>query len=81
MVKSLVAFGIFMLLGASVMALPTFAPQIDAREIALTKQDRLQLKASENCSLQVWPNFDASCLRDTNSNANVLEARLVTASH
>jgi hypothetical protein len=81
MVKSLVAVGIFMLLGASVMAFPSFAPQVDAGEIALAKQDRLQLKASANCSSQVWPNFDASCLRDTSSNAKVLEARLVTTSH
>jgi hypothetical protein len=79
MFKSLVGFGIFVFLGATVIALPGFAPHVEAGEIALAKQDRLELKASANCSAQVWPHFDASCLRTAGSDAKVLEARLVTA--
>jgi hypothetical protein len=79
MLKSLVAFGVFVFLGATVIALPGFAAQVEVREIALAKQDRLELKAAANCSAQVWPHFDASCLRTTGSNAKILEARPVTA--
>jgi hypothetical protein len=79
MVKSLSALVIFALLGASVIALPGFAPHVEARETALAKQDRLELKASANCAAQVWPHFDTSCLRNTGSNTKILEARLVTA--
>jgi hypothetical protein len=31
------------------------------------------------CASQVWPNFDASCLRNGDSGASVKQARLVTA--
>jgi hypothetical protein len=79
MIKSLTALAIFALLGASVIALPGFAPQVEASEtVALVKADRLDIRpAARNCSQQVWPNFDASCLR--NGEAQVREARLVTA--
>ena len=65
MIKSLTALAIFALLGASVVALPGFAPQVKASEaVALAKADRLDIRpAARNCSQQVWPNFDASCLR------------------
>jgi hypothetical protein len=79
MFKSLVALGIFVFLGAIVIALPGFAPHVEAGEVALAKQDRLDLKGSANCSAQVWPHFDVSCLRTTGSDAKILEARLVTA--
>jgi Mrp family chromosome partitioning ATPase len=79
MIKSLTALAIFALLGASVVALPGFAPQVEAREaVALAKADRLDIRpVVANCSQQVWPNFDASCLRG--GDATVREARLVTA--
>jgi hypothetical protein len=79
MIKSLTALGIIALLGASVIALPGFAPQVEASErVVLVKADRLDIRsAARNCSQQVWPNFDASCLR--NGEAMVREARLVTA--
>ena len=77
MVKSLTAFAIFALLGASVVALPGFAPEVAASE-ALAKADRLDIRTvTRNCAQQVWPNFDAACLRK--GEATVLEARLVTA--
>jgi hypothetical protein len=81
MIKSLSALAIFALLGASVVALPAFAPQAKASEtLALAKADRLPVHVIvRNCSSQVWPNFDASCLRDGGSGALVLQARLVTA--
>ena len=79
MIKSLTVLAIFALLGASVVALPGFAPQVEASEtVALVKADRLDIRpTARNCSQQVWPNFDASCLR--NGEAMVREARLVTA--
>jgi hypothetical protein len=79
MIKSLTALAIFAVLSASVIALPGFAPQVEASETAaLAKADRLELRsAARNCSQQVWPDFDASCLRK--GDAMIREARLVTA--
>ncbi len=81
MIKSLTALAIFALLGASVVALPGFAPQVKASEaVALAKADRLDIRpVARNCSQQVWPNFEASCLRNAESGATFREARLVTA--
>lgn len=85
MVKSLTALAIFALLGASVVALPGFAPRVEARETVvldkvLAKADRLDVRpAARNCIQQVWPNFDAACLRHDGSGSAVREARLVTA--
>jgi hypothetical protein len=79
MIKSLAALAIFAVLGASVIALPGFAPQVEASERgALAKADRLDVRpVVQTCSKQVWPNFDASCLRK--GEVMVREARLVTA--
>jgi hypothetical protein len=82
MIKSFAALALFALLGgASVMALPGFAPEVKASEaIPRTKADRLALGgAAAACSGQVWPNLDASCLRNSGSNVMVREVRLVTA--
>ena len=81
MVKSLSALAILLLLGASVVALPGFAPTVEAREAAvLAKGDRLEVRATaSNCSTQVWPDYAASCLRNPASHTTVVEARLVTA--
>ena len=81
MVKSLSALAMFLLLGASVVALPGFAHKVEAREAGvLAKGDRLEVHtAALNCSTQVWPDFAASCLRKPGSGAKILEARLVTA--
>jgi hypothetical protein len=68
MIKSLTALAIFGLLGTAVVALPGFAPRVEASEtVALA------------CSEQVWPNFDASCLRGSESGLAITEVRLVTA--
>jgi hypothetical protein len=79
MVKSLTALAIFAILGASVIALPGFAPEVKASEtVALAKADRLELRPIEqNCSQQIWPNLYTSCLR--NADLMVREVRLVTA--
>jgi hypothetical protein len=79
MIKSLSALAIFAILGASVIALPGFAPQVEASEtVALAKGDRLEIRpVAQNCSQQVWPNFDASCLRK--GEVMVREARLITS--
>jgi hypothetical protein len=81
MMKSLIAFAIFALLGVSVMLLPGFAPQVKAGEtVALAKADRLASHpVATNCGGQVWPDFEASCLRRGESDVRVHEARLVTA--
>jgi hypothetical protein len=81
MIKSFAAFAILSLLGASVMALPSFAPMVQASEAAaLPRADRLEIRAvSRNCSKQVWPDFATACLRTSNSEARIVEARLVTA--
>ena len=75
------ALVMFALLGASVIALPGFAPKMEAGEVAvLAKGDRLEVRAAaSNCSTQIWPDFAASCLRKPGSGAKILEARLVTA--
>ena len=80
MVKSAAAFAIFALSSAAVIALPGFAPTLEAGEItALAKADKLDVrKAASDCGAQVWPDFAASCLRNTGSTAKVMEARLVT---
>jgi hypothetical protein len=81
MIKSLTALAIFGFLGAVVVALPGFAPRVEAREtVALAKADRLDVRrVDRNCSQQVWPNFDASCLRSSESGLAMPEVRLVTA--
>jgi hypothetical protein len=46
MIKSLGAFEIFAVLGASGVALPWFAPQAEAGEtLALAKSDRLEVRS------------------------------------
>jgi hypothetical protein len=81
MVKSLSALVMFFLLAASVIALPSFAPEVKAGEAAtLTKGDRLEVRVVVlDCSKQIWPDFTASCLRNTDSGEKILQARLVTA--
>ena len=75
-IRSLAVFG---LLGAAVIALPGFAPQVAAGEtVALAKADRLEISSvARNCSQQVWPRFDAQCLHSDET--LVREVRLVTA--
>ena len=70
MIKSLTALAIFGLLGAAVVALPGFAPQVEALDIR---------SVARNCSQQVWPNFEASCLRNSESGVMIREVSLVTA--
>jgi len=81
MVKSLSALAVVSLLGASVIALPGFAPKVQTDKVAvLAKGDRLEVRvAASNCSAQVWPDFAASCLRNAGSGGKILETRLVTA--
>jgi hypothetical protein len=80
MFKSFSALALVALLGACVVALPVFAPKVEAREAAvLAKADRLIQAPSLNCSTQVWPDLATSCLRRADGGAKILEARLVTA--
>lgn len=77
--NSLTSLAVFGLLGAAVIALPGFAPQVAAGETSvLAKSDRLVISAvARSCSQQVWPRFDAQCLHS--DEAMVREVRLVTA--
>jgi hypothetical protein len=79
MIKSLVAFAIFAALGTSVIALPAFAPKEKVSEaVALAKADRLPIRSvAQNCFKQVWPDFTTACLRNSGSEAKIVEARLV----
>jgi hypothetical protein len=81
MIKSLAPLAVVALLGACVIALPIFTPEVKADEaLALAKGDRLATHAVvRNCSDQVWPDFNTSCLRQGGSGHTVREARLVTA--
>jgi hypothetical protein len=81
MIKSLAALAIFACLGAAVVAVPAFAPQASASEtVVLAKGDRLDIRPdARNCSQQVWPNFETSCLRSADSGVMVREVRLVSA--
>jgi len=77
--NSLTSLAVFGLLGAAVIALPGFAPQVAAGETSvLAKSDRLvSSTVARNCSEQVWPRFDVQCLHS--DKAMVREVRLVTA--
>ncbi|AWM03054.1 hypothetical protein [Bradyrhizobium amphicarpaeae] len=79
MIKSLMAFAILALLGASVIAVPGVAPRANADEpAALAKADRLPIPPGvPGCSSQIWPHLDPSCLRDVRSGMPVPEARLI----
>jgi hypothetical protein len=81
MIKSISALAIFVALGASVVALPGFAPAVKADEaVAFPKTGRLASRPiAVNCASQIWPNIASSCLREIGSDAAVHEARLVTA--
>jgi hypothetical protein len=81
MIKSLTALAIFGLLGAAVVALPGFAPRVEAGEtVALAKGDRLDIRpGARSCAQQVWPDFDAQCLHRGESGVMIHELRLVTA--
>jgi hypothetical protein len=79
MIKSLMALAIFALLGVAVIAVPGYAPQAKADEaVALTKADRLHVRlVVRNCSSQIWPHLEASCLHDVGSGKPVREARVI----
>jgi len=79
MIKSLAALAILGLLATAVVALP--APRVEAGEtVALAKADRLEIRPpARSCADQVWPGFDAACLREGHSGAAVRDVRLVTA--
>ena len=81
MIRSLAAFAIFAVLGTSVVALPWFAPKAEAGENrVLAKSDRLEVRSyPQNCVKQIWPDLATACLRNSGSEASVVEARLVTA--
>mgnify|MGYP006922353680 CR=1 FL=1 len=81
MIKSISTLALFLLLGASVIALPGFAATVKADEtVAVSNADRSTIHSvAGDCASQIWPNIASSCLRAAGSGAAVHEARLVTA--
>jgi hypothetical protein len=81
MIKTLSAIAVAACVAAAMAILPGFAPQVEASAPRpLAKADRLDIRpVGHDCSQQIWPNFDASCLRSSGSRTTVREARLVTA--
>jgi hypothetical protein len=81
MVRLLSATAMFSLLGALVIVLPGFTPEVQSSEVvAMAKGDRLEVRAAaSNCATQIWPDFSASCLQDRGAGGKIVEARLVTA--
>jgi len=79
MIKSLAAFAIMSLLGVAVVALPGFAPQVEAgQSVALAKAARLAIRpVAQDCSRQVWPQFETSCLRNSETGMKIRDARLI----
>jgi hypothetical protein len=83
MIKSLTALAIFGLLGAAVVSLPGFAPPLESGEtVTLAKGGQADVQpVAQDCLQQVWPNFETSCLRNSESGVMIRQARLVTARH
>jgi hypothetical protein len=81
MVKCLAAVAIFAFSGTAMIALPGFAPKVEAREtLALAKGDRLDVRPIIGiCSTQVWPTIAARCLKNADGQSRVQEARLVSS--
>jgi hypothetical protein len=81
MIRAFAASAILAVSGASVIALPLFAPKADANERpALAKSDRLAVRfPPQNCFTKTWPDFATACLHNAGSEATVVEARLVSA--
>ena len=80
MIKALSAIAVAAFVAATLTVLPGFAPQVEASvPQALAKGDRLDIHvAGPDCSRQVWPNFDAACLRVAGTKIMIRQARLVT---
>ncbi|MCP3400033.1 hypothetical protein [Bradyrhizobium sp. CCGB20] len=81
MIKTISAIGIAAFVAAALTVLPGFAPTVEASvPQPLAKSDRLDIRTiGKDRSQQAWPNFEASCLRQAGTKANIREARLVTA--
>jgi hypothetical protein len=81
MIKAFSAIVVAALVAATLTILPGFAPEVEASvPHALAKGDRLDFRPiGRDCSQQVWPNFEAACLRSAGQKkTSVREARLVT---
>ncbi|HEV2159622.1 hypothetical protein [Bradyrhizobium sp.] len=81
MIKTFSAIAVAAFVAAALTVLPGFAPTVEASvPQPLAKSDRLDARTiGKDCSQQAWPNFEASCLRQAGTKADIREARLVTA--
>ena len=78
MMKSLAAFAIMSFLGLAVVALPGLAPSVNAAQPSgMAKADRLAVHGRD-CTRQVWPDIDATCLRSSEAEVTIGAVRLVT---
>jgi hypothetical protein len=76
MMKFLPLFTMIALLSAaSIVGLPLFAPQVKANEpVAIQTPSRA---SAPDCSQQIWPNYQTSCLRSVVGGTAIHDARLV----
>jgi hypothetical protein len=81
MIKSFAPLPIISLLGAAFVALPVFASAAKAEEVAaFVRTDQLaSQQVAPDCTQQVWPHFDAACLRSSQTGGRISEARLISA--
>jgi hypothetical protein len=76
--KALTAFGLFVVLTTTIITLSGFARPLKVTDpTALAKANRLAV--GHDCLRQVWPNFDAVCLRNAESGTVMRAVRVVTS--
>lgn len=79
MITSASVLGITGLLAAAALAFPSVAPEVSSPGVP-AKADRAVVGPFErNCSQQVWPNFEVSCLRSHKSVVPARRIALITA--
>jgi hypothetical protein len=77
MIKAFSAIAIAAFAATALTVLPGFAPEVEASvPAALTKSDRLDIRATAGCVEAVWPDIPAACLRHAETGAPVQEARI-----
>jgi hypothetical protein len=81
MIKSISTPLTLSLVASAVFVLSVMTPQANANEtVALAKADRLTVRmADRNCSQQIWPDFETSCLRSQVAGTRILDARRIVA--
>lgn len=81
MIKSFATLATISLLGTVFVGLPIFTTAVKAEEVAaLVKKDGpANQPVAPDCTQQVWPHFETSCLRSSEAGGRISEARLISA--